>query len=95
MFLHVTCLRYLDKYRLRLTFNNQVVKIVDLQNELEGKIFEPLAEISCFRQVYLNDETGTIEWPNGADFAPKFLFEIGNEVIEHNVQYGVKRVAGT
>lgn len=95
MFLHVTCLRYLDKYRLHLTFNNQRVKIVDLQNEIEGEIFEPLAEISFFRQVYLNDETGTTEWPNGADFAPKFLFDIGNEVIEHNVQYDVKRAVGT
>ncbi len=95
MFLHVTRLCYLDKYRLRLTFNNQVVKIVDLQNELAGEIFEPLVALPFFGQVYLNDETGTIEWPNGADFAPKFLFEIGNEVIEHNVQSGVKRVDGT
>jgi len=80
MFLHVMGLNYLDKYRLSLTFNNHVVKIVDLQNELEGEIFEPLVELPFFRQVYLNDETGTIEWPNGADFAPEFLFEIGEEM---------------
>ena len=80
MFLHVTYLCYLDKYRLHLTFNNQRVKIVDLQNEIEGEIFEPLVELPFFRQVYLNDETGTIEWPNGADFAPEFLFEIGAEM---------------
>jgi hypothetical protein len=81
MFLHVTRLSYLDEYRLRLTFNNQLVKIVDLQNELEGEIFEPLIELPFFRQVYLSDETGTIKWPNRADFAPEFLFEIGEEIL--------------
>jgi len=35
-----------------------------------------------FKQVRVNNETGTIEWPNGADFAPEFLFESGTTV-EH------------
>lgn len=85
MFLHVTELTYVEQYRLRLTFNNGVTKVVDLQHELDGEIFAPLVSLPFFRQVYLNKETGTIEWPNGADFAPEFLFEIGEAVVPSSV----------
>lgn len=80
MFLHVRDVRYLDNYQLRLVFTDGVVKDVDLQGELQGEIFAPLQEEQYFRQVRLNLETGTIEWPNGADFAPEFLYEIGKQV---------------
>lgn len=79
MFLHVTDVKYLEEYRLHLRFNNGVSKIVDLCNELDGEIFEPLIDVHFFQQVYLNTETGTIEWANGADFAPEFLLEIGED----------------
>ncbi len=78
MFLHVNDVQYLQNYQLRLTFNNGSVCEVDLEAELYGEIFEPLKEIARFCQVYVNSETGTIEWPNGADFAPEFLYEIGS-----------------
>ena len=80
MFLHVTNVTYLKKYQLRLTFDNGITKDVDLQAELYGEVFEPLQEIELFKQVAVNPDTNTIEWPNGADFAPEFLFEIGREV---------------
>jgi hypothetical protein len=80
MFLHVTNVTYVKDYKLRLTFNNGAVKDVDLQDELYGEIFEPLKEIGFFKQVKVNRDTNTIEWPNGADFAPEFLDEIGQEV---------------
>ena len=79
MFLHVTEVIYLKDYELRLTFNDGSVKILDLENELYGEIFEPLKAIELFRQVYVNPDTGTIEWPNGADFAPEFLYQAGEE----------------
>jgi len=76
LFLHVICVEYLDKYQLKLTFNNGIEGIVDLEQELYGEIFEPLKDKSLFQKVFVTSRT--IEWPNGADFAPEFLFEIAS-----------------
>jgi hypothetical protein len=84
MFLHVNSVRYLRDYELQLEFSNGTVKIVNLENELYGEVFEPLRDLALFRAVAVNPESGTIEWPNGADLAPEFLFEIGRDV-EHVV----------
>ena len=82
MFLHVKSVRYLRDYELQLEFSNGTARIVNLENELRGEVFEPLRDRELFRAVAVNPETGTIEWPNGADLAPEFLFEIGRDV-EH------------
>jgi len=73
MFLHVTSVQYLTDYRLKLMFNNGAEGVIDLEPELHGEVFEPLRDKSLFRQVRLTSRT--IEWPNGADFAPEFLYE--------------------
>ncbi|MEE9150132.1 MAG: DUF2442 domain-containing protein [Candidatus Tectomicrobia bacterium] len=80
MFLHVTGISHIKAYTLRVEFNNGEVKKVDLSDELYGEVFEPLKELAVFKQVAVNHETNTIEWPNGADFAPEFLYKIGTSV---------------
>jgi hypothetical protein len=90
MLLQVQKVRYLGAYRLRVFFNNQIVKDVNLQDELDGEIFEPLQDLETFRQVAVNPDTNTIEWLNGADFAPEFLFEIGQIVVEPQRQVSEK-----
>jgi len=74
LLLHVVSVEYLDNYQLKLTFNNGIEGTVDLEPELYGEIFEPLKDKSLFQKVFVTSRT--IEWPNGADFAPEFLFEI-------------------
>jgi hypothetical protein len=80
MFLHVIRAWPLQGYRLRAEFSNGVTKDVELSKELYGEIFEPLRDLHLFTQVSVNPETGTVEWPNGADFAPEFLYESGTVV---------------
>jgi len=72
--LWVTKAEYTDGYKLLLTFNNNVTKLVDLKNSLYGEVFEPLKDIEKFKQFELSD--WTVEWSNGADFAPEYLFEL-------------------
>jgi len=80
IFLHVKRILHVKNHVLRVEFADEVVKDVDLWEELQGEIFEPLRDPEFFRQARVNEETRTIEWPNGADFAPEFLYEIGKEV---------------
>ncbi len=85
MFIEVTEAKYLGDYRINLIFNNGASKIVDLSAELHGKVFEPLKDKSYFKTFTI--KYNTIEWSNGADFAPEFLFELGErqEVIKESV----------
>ena len=79
MFLHVKHVKHLEGYRLRILFSNGIAKDVDLTGELHGEVFEPLKDPEFFKRVSVNPETETIEWPNGADFAPEFLYDVGQE----------------
>ena len=75
MFLEVIKSEYLSGYRIKLWFNNQVVKVVDLANSLNGEVFQPLKNIDFFKRFTI--KFNTIEWENGADIAPEYLYEHG------------------
>ena len=78
MFLHVDEATYISDYQLKLKFNNSEVKKVDLKDELYGEVFEPLKDKDFFKDFFISHNT--VEWKNGADFAPEFLFEIGQNI---------------
>jgi hypothetical protein len=75
MFLEVKDAKYLKGFELLVEFNNGVIKTVDLSDDLDGEIFQPLKEISYFKNFSI--KFNTIEWENGADFAPEYLYEKG------------------
>ncbi len=72
--------KYLNGYKILVQFDDGKKKIVDLQNELNGKIFLPLKNIKYFQNFSVNKELGIIQWPNEADFAPEHLYSIGENI---------------
>lgn len=68
--------RYLGGYRLWLRFNDGIQGEVDLESELWGEVFEPLKDPEYFRAFRVVPELATVTWPNGADFAPEFLYDL-------------------
>ena len=76
MFIEVIKAEYVDNYRIKLWFNNNVVKTVDLKSSLKGMVFEPLKDLDFFKRFSV--KYNTIEWENGADFAPEYLLALPN-----------------
>ena len=78
MFLEVVKAEYLMDYKIKLWFNNHVIKVVDLVNSLNGEAFAQLKNIENFKSFTI--KFNTIEWENGADLAPEYLYEIGETI---------------
>lgn len=76
----VKSVEYVDGYKLRLTFTNGKVKVVDLAyifKDNAGHYFKPLRDLELFKEVYC--DYGTIYWPNEADLCPDLLYMIGED----------------
>ncbi len=63
----------LEHYKLRLGFSDGSSRDVDLVGKLHGPVFEPLADHGYFAQVRVDEQLGTVVWPNGADLDPLVL----------------------
>ena len=79
MILRITDAEVCGSHSLRLVFNDGTRKAVNVRPLLVGPIFEPLKDPVFFAQATLNDECGTLIWPNGADFAPEALRSLAVE----------------
>ena len=73
--LRVVDVDYIKDYELLVTFSDGSKKKVNLEPYLIGEIFGELLDKNKFIQYGLTRVT--IEWANGADLAPEFLYEIG------------------
>jgi hypothetical protein len=76
MFPKILKAKYLGGYRLHLTFQSGESGELNLQDDIVGAggVFAPLEDLDYFAQVLINDETGTIAWPNGVDLDPVVLY---------------------
>jgi hypothetical protein len=69
--IRVTTVRHLRDHVLWLEFSDGLRGALDMSDDLVGPMFEPLRDSREFARVALGAET--IEWPNGADWAPESL----------------------
>jgi hypothetical protein len=76
----VIAAEYYRDYKIIVTFNNGVKKMVNMEQDLWGTMFEPLKDKNLFKQFRVDKDIHTIVWPNGADFSPDSLYEIGKPV---------------
>jgi hypothetical protein len=66
--------RHVRDYVISVRFADGVEGEVDLKDELYGEVFEPLKDPELFKSLTVNPDWHTVSWPNGADFAPEFLY---------------------
>ena len=71
--LHVRNAKYINNFKLWVSFDDGTSGEVDLENKLSGPMFEPLKEQAFFSKVAVDPELETVVWPNGVDLAPEFL----------------------
>lgn len=71
----VTAVRVLARYVVELTFDDGAVKVLDLEDWLTGPDFAWLRDdYDAFCAVTVAADSGTIQFPNGAEFSPSGLY---------------------
>lgn len=68
-------MKHTSDYKMWLRFEDGKEGEIDLEGELWGDVFEPLKERDYFKTARFDKELNAICWPNGADFAPEFLYD--------------------
>ena len=61
-------------YTLSVAFTDGTTQEIDFRPVLHGVLFGPLRDLEVFNAVILDQEVGTLTWPNGADVAPETLY---------------------
>ena len=75
----VTHATHIKEFEIEIQFSDGKTFRVDLKSNLTGTLFTPLLNPEMFKKFTVNANLDTIVWPNGADFAPEFLYELGKK----------------
>ena|SRR3989338_7478986 len=80
--MRVIQVEYVGEYKLKLTFGNKEIKIVDLAEKIKNAkgMFLPLSDVEFFKKVAVDDCQLSIFWPNGADICPDVLYAMGSSI---------------
>jgi hypothetical protein len=72
---HVVEAEFLRDYQIRLRFSDGASGVVDFRERIVGRggVFQPLEDLAAFAAFRVDEEAGTLVWPNGVDFCPVTL----------------------
>ena len=87
MIIHITEARVVGPHSLELVFDDGLRKRVNLRPELNGAMFEQLRDPVYFARVTVDPDSRTVAWPNGADFAPDFLYHYEPETLTADLRH--------
>jgi hypothetical protein len=59
---------------LALTFADGTTDELEVLDRMHGPVFAEARTLEGFERVSIDDETGTVTWPGGADLAPDTLY---------------------
>jgi hypothetical protein len=71
---HVTRVEVIGDHGLRLSFEDGTVGDVSYEGREWKGVLKPLSDPQVFAEVTVDEQMGTIAWPNGIDFAPEPLY---------------------
>ena len=71
----VTAFVIVADYTIQLQFNDGTEQTINFEPILYGPVFGQLRDLALFEQVQLEENFGTLEWPNGADIDPTVLHD--------------------
>jgi len=60
---------------LRLSFADGTTGELEVLERMHGPVFDEARTPEGFAKVTVDEETGTVVWPGGADLAPDTLYE--------------------
>lgn len=69
----VVAVEPIEAYVLKLTFSDGRVRELDFAPTVRAGAFTTIADPLTFESVFVDDQTGTICWPNGMDLDPDVL----------------------
>ena len=77
LIIKISSVRALKPYEIEVIFDDGTKKKNDLEHVLHGTVYGQLKNWELFKNVRINKEAHTIEWPNGADFDPCHTLLLG------------------
>ena len=72
----ITSVIALEPYVVRVVFSDGEVRDVDIEPLLAGPVFRPLCEREEFDRVGVDEQTGAVAWPSGADLDSDVIYGI-------------------